>query len=413
VAVKGSGPPLINLIVTGGSEMARGETDADGFYQVPVTLSMSTSGATLQVQEATGKYSSNELHIFIDSVAPRIESVTYSPSEPAEEQSVKVSVVSESGAFLVTLTIDGKEVKLMENAKKPGTFEGSFTAPKEGKYQPLVTAADSFGNKSELLTNLTVKAKTPSKVQNLRAEGKISSVELTWDALPEKEADAYRVYVGEDEKDFAYTLDTEEPVTTAIVAGLRPATTYYFAITAIKDNVESAEKSDTASATVLGMKLTATPGDASLMLEWTPMKNAMPLSAFLLEFGVEPDQYTEKRMVSGDAQNYTLHDLLNGVTYELRLTPIATTGEVLRDLSATTQGTPNGSGYHAVAGEGTFTPPPPPMPPPTIVRPGLPPAILWGGALIGAGFFLFLWNRRRTLHATAAFLQAMDRRYRE
>lgn len=415
VALRGTAPPLVNLIVTGGKEIAHGDSDETGAFQITVALNTTVTGAVLQVEEATGKYKSNPLHLLIDLLGPRITGVTFSPEQPAEAETAQVSVVADVGSAPVTMTLEGTTVTLNETPAKPGTFTASFTAPATvGTYQPLITAMDRLGNKTEMLSSLTVKTKTPPTIQNLTAEAKMNSVALQWKPVTKGEADTYRVYVGDSADSFTYSLDTDAAVSAATVAGLKQASTYFFAVTALKNDIESAEKSNIASATVLGLKLSVLPGDTSLMLQWSSLKKSTPLSAYLLEYGVEADQLTEKRMINGEAESFTLRDLLNGVTYSLRLTPITIPGEVLKDLAAVADGTPNGAGFHPVAGSGsTFEIPPPSPPPTTVVKPGMPQGA-WAGIAVGAMILLFLllhWQRRRTLHVTSAFLHDMQRRY--
>ncbi len=415
LTLKGNAPPLVNLLVTGGKEIARGDSDANGAFLIPVQLNTTVTGATLQIEEASGKYKSNPLHLRIDLVGPRISSVEFDPPQPAEVQTTQVIVKGEAGSAPVTMTLEGAAYTLTETATQPGTYTTSFTAPaKVGTYQPLIAATDRLGNKTEMLASLTVKPKTPPTIRNLTAEAKMNSVALKWEQVAKGEADTYRVYVGDRADNFTYSLDTDASVSAATVAGLKQATTYYFAVTALKNDIESAEKSNVASATVLGLRLAVVPGDTSLMLQWSTMKKSTPLSAYLLEYGVEAENLTEKRMVNGDAETYTLRDLINGVTYSLRLTPVTVPGEVLRDLAATAEGTPNGAGFHPVAGSGTTFEPPPPLPPPTtVVKPGMPP-LAWFGIVAVAAILVFLllhWQRRRTLHVTSAFLQDMQRRY--
>ena len=81
------------------------------------------------------------------------------------------------------------------------------------------------------------------------------------------------------------------------------------------------------------------PEDSALFLEWA-FPEEKPLSSFLLEYGAEKGTYTERRVLNGALRAFTLRDLLNGVTYYVRLTPVATTGDVLSDLSAVNAGAP-------------------------------------------------------------------------
>ena len=415
VVMKGRAPALINLLVTGGREIVRGETDSSGNYQIIVNLLTSLTGATLRVEEAAGKYFSKDLNLVIDVIPPKITSIEYDPIQPTEGQIVKVRVKTEAQVPSASVTIGSDQSRLQENPATPGLYEGNFTAPEADTYQPAITILDRSGNKAELLSNLVIKARTPSKVTNVIAEAKANGVTLKWDALPAGEADAYRVYVGEDPENFAYSLDTKQLSSSATVAGLKSATTYYFAVTALKAGTESAEKSDIAEATVMGLKLTVTPADQSLSLAWPSVGQDTPLASFVLEYGVEPDVYVEKRTVNGEARTYTLRDLINGVQYYVRLTPVTTTGQMLKDLAASGEGTPSGQGFGtgAVHGSADWPDDYPPVapPPPTKTGPEFSTYIFWFAGLGAMILLAFHWHRRRTLKLTTDFLQHMDRRY--
>jgi hypothetical protein len=420
IILKGKAPPLINLIITGGREIARGESGSSGDFEISVTLSPEGSGAILRVEEATGKFKSNDLTLVVDIAPPKITSIEYNPSQPMEGESIRVTVKSEVNLPTATVTIGQDQSSLIEDPARPGVYEGSFTAPKAGTYQPAITMYDRPGNKSEILSNLIVKPKSPPRVTNVIAEAKVNAIALKWDALPQGDADAYRVYVGDREDNFTYTLDTQKATSAATVSGLKPGTMYFFAVTGLKMGVESVEKSEVISATVLGITLTVTPEDQSLSLVWEPLQRDTPLASYILEYGTDESRLTEKRMMSGEAKTFTLRDLLNGIKYFVKLTPVTTTGEVLKDLSSTGNGTPNGEGFGTSTDHGSATDYQPPVWPPvgtthnptTPTGPNFSVIILWlaiSGAIIG---LYWHWQRRRMLSTTAAFLQAMERNYR-
>jgi hypothetical protein len=120
-----------------------------------------------------------------------------------------------------------------------------------------------------------------------------------------------------------------------------------------------------------------------------------------------------------------LRDLINGVTYELKLTPVSITGNTMSELSAITRGTPGGSGFVP----GTTDPVPPDIdgtlhpganlnPPPSTVpdAPDLPSngipsmagAILLITAIVGG----LLWRSHlKQRKMTQQFLSLMQERY--
>ena len=117
-----------------------------------------------------------------------------------------------------------------------------------------------------------------------------------------------------------------------------------------------------------------------------------------------------------------LRDLINNVTYELKLTPVTVTGKLMNELAVVTRGTPNGNGFSAgpddpvppdIIGHPGAPPPPPPIDTnvPTVPGSGIPFALL--GTLLGAAaLFGVYWMRMQKERKTAKeFLAAMQERY--
>jgi len=179
---------------------------------------------------------------------------------------------------------------------------------------------------------------------------------------------------------------------------------------------------------VKGIRLAVTPQDASLLIDWSTLATEAPLSSFILEYGAEPEKFTEKRFLNSELRNYTLRNLINDVKYYLKLTPVDVTGQIIEDLSATAEGTPNGQGFSITPGDevpfdttirtitrtttATVAPPDVHRSAPHTAATGLPTVAWWALAGSAAAGLMFYWNRRRKLHATAAFLQAMESHYK-
>ena len=420
IVLEGTGPPFLNLVITGGSKDYRSETDADGFFSVEMKLNPDQMDHTLRIRDESSRFDSGDIHLIYDEDAPEVGLINFSPEEPEVDEKVLVVVESEPGLGSVTVQI-GEETYSLEEQSASGSYNTIFDAPESGSYQPIIIATDDGGNATEIRSNLEVKASGLPQVQGVIATPSSNSVDLEWAAIETETVDGYRIYVGETEDDFLYTLDTNRPITTASVAGLRPGKTYYFSVTALKDDRESAPKSEVVSATVLGVELNITPEDSALLIEWSSLEEGVPLSSFLLEYGIEPDTFLEQRNLSGDLRAFTLRDLLNDVTYYLRITPITTTGDILRDMAPSGQGTPNGSGFKPAAHEpAPFEPerfPSTPTPTPTTPPPATPETGIafsgWWFAIAASMLLLGLHVRRRkTLATTDAFFHDMEARYR-
>lgn len=343
VTVRGKGPPYANIIIFGGLSEAAGETDGEGNFSIAVSLDTSERTAKLHAEDDTGDYISDEVTVVFDKDAPDIGDVTFDPAVPTEKTNTLVRVNSEEGLKSVRLAFpdDGPQVELKESPATPGLYQAFFIAPAAGSYQATVTVSDTAGNGNEIRVNLQIGMPGLPRVMNVFAEPRANAIALTWDPIPE-DADEYRVYVGESPSEFAYSLDTGKPVTKATVAGLTAGTTYYFAVTALRDGLESVEKSEIIGAQVLGLNLQADPQDGALKLSWE-FPDEAPVSSFLLEYGIEEGSYTERRLINGAMREFLLNDLINGVTYLLKMTPVAVTGTRMEEMSDMTEGTPDGS----------------------------------------------------------------------
>ncbi len=423
VVVQGSGPSFINITVTGGVQDAEGETDRQGNFSIPITLDPTKAEQTITVQDRDAPGNAVTVEFSLDVTPPAIQSITFTPENPMEETDVLVVVQSEPGLKDFSLTLNDQTYTLTSTDPASGKYQMLLTAPTGGQYEAVVNVSDALGNAVQESVPLTVKYRGLPTVQNVLTEAKINSIALSWDPLEDETIEAYRIYVGTDPGEFLYTLDTDRPAAAATVAGLRPGTTYYFAVTALQDKRESDEKSDTVQATVLGVKLKITPQDGALFIEWNELQQDMPLSNFILEYGVDPGQLTEQRTLNGQLRAYTLRDLINGVTYYLKLTPIATTGQRVDDLAADGQSTPTGAGFtpgtsdpvignlHGSAGAPTHIGNPPTKIP--LSQEGIPAWMLWSIlGFTGVLFHAYLRHRRQT-ETAAAFLQAMQSRYHQ
>ena len=418
VILEGIGPAFINITAEGGTETVSSETDRQGSFSLPIKLDTTKTEHTITVFDTDAPTNTTEVSFSIDVTPPEITSITFTPENPIEETDVLVVVTTEPGSKDVTLTLNEEEFTLINTDPGSGKYQKLITAPVAGVYDATVSTSDTLGNTATQTTSLPVSLRGLEKVQNIIAEAQINAIALRWDPVKETDIDAYRIYVGNTPDEFLYTLDTDRPTAAATVAGLRPGTTYYFSVTALQGERESEEKGDIVSATVLGVQLEVTPGNGSLFVEWTSLQQDKPLSNFLLEYGAEPDQLTEERLLNGELRAYTLRDLINGVTYYLKLTPITTTGEKIDELAAEGEGTPTGAGFTI----GVSDPVPfdlrasaPPMPKPVVEIPlseqGIPTWALW--SVLAATIVVYQWHvrRRKNQLMTAAFLQSMESRY--
>lgn len=419
IVIEGKGPRFVNLVVMGGMQDATGSTDETGFFSVPVTLNANQRDFTIRVRDESGRYDSGSLHLILDTDKPEISNIQFVPERPEAGEKLLIAIESEPKLGQVLLRLpagnDVEEIRLIENPTQSGSYQAFFTAPDPGTYQPAIAAMDKAGNVTEVRTSFSVGFQQMPQVQNVKAVPRVEAVELSWDPVA-GELDGYRIYIGSDPLNFLYTLDTERVITKAVVRGLLPGQTYYFAVTALKDALESEEKSDVISAQVLGLTLDVTPGNGLLNIKWTTLSNDLPLSSYVLAYGVEEGKPTESRTINGELRDYTIRDLLNGVTYFISLTPVTITGDSLDELASTGQGVPNGSGFKPspldpVPFDTVFHPGGTDNPPDSLSEEGIPPFAWYLAAALGALVVAYRIYRWRSVSKSDAFLRAVQAQY--
>ena len=427
VLVQGKAPSLINVIAKGGLEDASGETDGEGIFRVKVQLNPAQRDHTIFIRSENKQYESAPLHIVLDTAAPTVESIAFTPESPKEAEKATVTVKAEAGMPLVTMELGKDLVTLQEQSA--GSYTATFAAPAMKAYDVKIQARDTAGNNATVLTKLTVQAKGTPFVEGVTAESQPQVVFVRWKQITEEKIGKYNIYIGDSPDNYFYKLETAANATSATIKGLEPGKQYVLAMTAVSlGGEESVQKSDPVTATPLGQKIEATGEDGRIRLHITAPAG-IPLSRQKIEFGTEPGRYISS-LTFDVAPMLFVPDLINGVRYDIKVTPIDLTGKLLSDLATVVTATPTGdSGFHPAAGDpvpgdiGIQNPPnitpddtaPPDIytNPPSIPHSGLPLAammtILILAVGIGSAGLLHL-QRRKQAHS---FMQMMHRRYRQ
>ncbi len=431
IVLKGKGPRLRNLTVTGGTETVNGDTDENGLFEIPVTLDASKTEHTLHVQDDSEdpkqRYSGDlKLSLAIpeppptpaDTTPPTI-SASFSPENPNENEDVTLTVTSDEADLLIDLTLGDQQLSLTPDTSSPGTYTVLFRAPAPGSYPATIIATDVAANPTVKQIAFTVSAKDIPVLTDVTAEPRLGGVDLFWTPVDDDRVTSYVVYVGTEPQNFAFTLDTGKPTEGASVMGLDAGTTYYFSVTAKTKDREST-KSKTIASAPLGLSLTATPTPGSVQLTWKFPGEAIPVKGFMLEYGTSPDDLTEKREIPEKVRTMLVADLLPGIEYSFRLTPVAEAGEPLKDMSAEVAATPLVVDFlHPAPSELLPFPVQNDVPPDNTLHEGadktpdtgLPPLGILAGGAVSAAAILLLARRRTALKAERAFLAAAQERY--
>ena len=422
--LKGVGPRFSNLIVKiigADQDSYPVETDGNGAFEVPITLAGQATEYLGRVHDSTGRYDSGDFKFGFKATPAEVKTVVFSPEKPQEGDSVLVTVETETKA-VVALTVEQQKYTLTEDATKPGTYRAAIQAPKAGTYQLLLVVTDIAENITQ--QRVTLKVAPPGLAIVTGLKGKITANRVTLSWNPVEGADSYNIYVGKSVDDLL-TIPTpvgNPPPTQVDIADLEAGSPYFFAVTALnsKDGSESVEKGPFVNLRILGLKFTVIAETDSLRFKWL-YPNDIPLAAFVLEYGV--DKLTEKRLVNGEAREVVARDLLPGVTYMAKITPVAVTGEPIFDQAAQGEGkVPVAVGFRPTPGEsvtGTI-PSSTDVPPsdelhagaPSTAQSGVPTMALIPIFGVAAAGTLFLVRSRIAAHSQAnAFLATMNQRY--
>ncbi|MEQ1849349.1 MAG: fibronectin type III domain-containing protein [Candidatus Peribacteraceae bacterium] len=423
--VSGRAPAFVNLEFRGGLETVRGESDAEGVFSVEMEFADDATQATVVVTSENGTYEATATYT-IDRIAPSVTSIAIDPTEGRTGDPATVRVVSEANVATMIATVAGKDTPLVATAEDPTIYTGTITAPTEpGTVDVAVKASDTVGNQSAMtVVKWNVATKEVPKVLNVQAIGQAQQIAVSWDAVGGTDVAEYNIYIAkeDDPENDLYSIGTKKAVTSATLKDLPLGFTYLIRVTAIdKAGVESVEKSDPASASPLGTRLSVTAGEQSLRLEWQKMSE-LPLSHFELRYGVEPDQLTEVRRINGEAESFMLRDLLSGVEYFLEMTPIAVNGQTRADLTVRASGTPTGKGFIAGVSEpvpdNTFddlhsgAPRQPIVKQPTNANTGMSTGMVWGLLVLSVcGFGMYVRHAQGERRKAQLFLSMMQERY--
>jgi RHS repeat-associated protein len=194
----------------------------------------------------------------------------------------------------------------------------------------------------------------PAPPTGLAAVGKTSRVDLTW--VSSSGATGYKVKYGT-AIGGPYPNVLTASGTSATVSSLTNGTKYYFVVTATNASGESGNSNE-ANATPIAIPsgLTATPGNAQVVLNWSAAAGA---TSYNVKYGTVSGTYPNS--VAAPGTTSTITGLTNGTTYYFVVTGVNTVGEgdPSSEVSASPQSPPTPpaapTGLAAVAGTSKAT----------------------------------------------------------
>lgn len=395
-----------------------GDANADGLFAFTAKLPAGSQSVMLELQDESGQYDSGVIHLTIDTQGPALQ-YTFDPEQPSQGQDVTLTVKSEPGLPEVTFKLGDQNLSLTEGS--PGVYSVLFVAPDSGMVDYTLSGRDTSGNITDIPGQMVILGPILPQVQNVRAEGLARAIQVDWDMIPDDAITGYRIEVGKGPGRSDITLDTPGPTESSAVAGpeIKAGTTYFVTVRVLRGN-DVGPRSAVVTVKTLGIEITVTPQEGSLMLQWT-YPDTTTLDSFLLEYGGPEGDFSEQRSLAGGMRVYTMKDLRDDQLYLIRLTPIATTGEILHDLTATAQGTPLRTlAFHASPDELSHHVNPDNVSPDNALHagapdvphsglPSLPIRPILGVTVVVGG--VYWYRRKRAMSRTRNFLNQMQRRY--
>ncbi len=348
VTISGTAPAYTNLHLFESNEeggekfIAKSSSGNDGNFSFDVSLDISTELHTLLIRDPEGRANeSDQFIIMVDASTPELMNVTVAPSSVAPGGTFTVSMRAESGESVWVKIGSADEVELTEGDRGSdgmSVYDGTFTAPDQpGVIKITVKVSDRAGNEVTEEASLKVIASATGipKVMGLSAKVQDQDVLLTWH--PVSQAQRYRIYFGPDSTNLTRTVETSVATTSVKLTGLKAGKSYAFAVTAVTQmGEESTEKSMIVTARTQGsiFNLAATGMVNGARLMWKALSDEK-VQAYRIKFGVQSGVYPGEYTLSASATQYDLPDLINGVTYVVKLEAVKKNGEVITDTVET------------------------------------------------------------------------------
>lgn len=229
--------------------------------------------------EDTIQYTSSEITFEIDTSAPEVEDIEFSPNTGIKTGEIlEITVTSEPNVFQGAVVFNVDIAELEQDPTDSTKYVASIQAPLEPGTYPLdVILVDELGNEGSY-TDVAVIEITesgegtiageeeepeeivdtePSDVFGVQSASNDSQVTLSWQAASDDSAiDYYRIYFGLTPSDLSQVVDTLDDKTTWYIPNLVNGNEYFFAVAAVDD---TGQESSNTSSIVSGIPFTEIP----------------------------------------------------------------------------------------------------------------------------------------------------------
>jgi hypothetical protein len=347
-------------------EIGGDKSDSDGnIYFAAKGLSDGKHTFKVVSYDAAGNEmeTSDAIIFFTDTSGATLESISFNPNTNLTvDMPLEVTVKSQPNLSNVRVIIDKVAHDLSEDKNTPGTYTGTFNTPsKAGEYPVTVVLKNTLGKESTPNTNKKlVLSGTPIatdwKVTGLKttAGTEPGSVDLAWDNPPNGSTiKGYVVYYDSNPLTLGNKVNANVTISRFTVSNLQPGSMYYFAVAAKNTEDKEGPQSDILPGTAKESISTGLSNikvlseDSKLTFTWDDPKNPS-IVKYKFDYGIRSNEYLENAFTKDNKPSWYLPDLINGVTYYIKLQAVDASNAVLFS-SEEIIGIPGGEQYHPAA----------------------------------------------------------------
>ncbi|MFC1810773.1 fibronectin type III domain-containing protein [Patescibacteria group bacterium] len=258
------------------------ENDQSFSYQTDELIDGSHTLLALGLDNAdTIQYTSSEITFEIDTSAPEVEDIEFSPDTGIKTGEIlEITVTSEPNVFQGAVVFNVDIAELEQDPTDSTKYIASIQAPLEtGTYPIDVILIDELGNEGSYTDVATIEITEsgegtiigeeeeeepeeivdtpPSDVFGVQSASSDSKVTLTWQAASDDSGvEYYRIYFGLTPSNLSQVVDTLEDNTTWYIPNLVNGNEYFFAVAAVDD---TGQESSNSSSIVSGIPFTEIP----------------------------------------------------------------------------------------------------------------------------------------------------------
>jgi hypothetical protein len=351
-------------VLDSGIEIGNDKSDSDGnIYFTAKGLSDGKHTIKVVSYDASGteQDQSDEIIFYVDTTGATLTDLSFNPnSNLSPGIPITIKVVSQPKLSKVRVIVDKIAHDLTEDPSLPGTYTGTFKTPsKPGEYPITIVLTNALGKESTPNTNkklVITSTGSAWKVTGLKtATGKTpGSVDLTWDNPPPSTTiSGYTIYYDTNPLTLGNKLDASISTSAFTVSNLQPGSTYYFSVAAKNADGTEGPQSDIIPATAAGNTTTGLKNihvvseDSKLTFTWDDPKNPS-IVKYQFDYGIKSGEYLEKAITKDSTPKWYIPDLINGVTYYVKLSALDQSNKVIYS-SDEIVAIPGGDQYHPSA----------------------------------------------------------------